>query len=116
MQVIARLQRDRHLCWLGGIAKRGIEIEYGIERAARANPFVDGFAYVVPLIRVVAGAFVGGDGCAVDLHAPLMSARDELLVAGDHGVRSRLVRALLTLEERRQRPALELAVRDAEVV
>ena len=69
------------------IPRGGVEVDHSIERAAAANPFVDGLAFllfvrvVVPLDwRALEGVLERRQCGADDAHPVQMRARDQLLV------------------------------------
>ncbi len=68
------------------VARRGIEIHYGIECLAVADPLIDGCAGLFPLLGVIICAFEGRDGTANHTDAVRTGAFNHLPQPGDHVV------------------------------
>ncbi len=77
---------------VGGIfcvAGGGVEVNYGVELAAGANPSVDLLAEDVSLREVIVGAFKRENGNGVNADVMGVGPCDDLLVGGDHVFRGR---------------------------
>jgi len=75
MQVIAAIGAGLEVRGILRIARGGIEIDYGVKRAAGADPFIHGLSIDFAFRRVVVRAFKGEDGAAVDANVVGVGAR-----------------------------------------
>src|SRR5580658_12789 len=86
MQVVSRIVRCRELLRFGRITQRAIEIHYPIEITARANPFVDPLASLIPSVGVIHGTLKRQQGSPDHLDAMQMSTDNDLPVGRDECV------------------------------
>ena len=87
VQVIARVELGAQPFRIGRIARRGLEIDHGVERAAGADPRIHRGADRLAIFPIVAGPFVRRQRAADHLDSVRVRLLDQLLVRADQLVR-----------------------------
>src|SRR6266404_5265199 len=91
MEVIAAVEGRQQARRMGWIAGRLVEVDHSVERAARADPSVDGVAFLLAGFRVAdeaGGAFERRERSADHPQAQSVRAQDDLAMPGDDLLRA----------------------------